>query len=105
MGQDEAVREIKERLDIVELVGDAVPLRKVGKNFRGLCPFHAEKTPSFYVSPDRQTFHCYGCGRGGDIFSFVMEKEGLTFPEALETLAERAGVQLAKRTAGRRSLS
>lgn len=105
MGQDEAVREIKERLDIVELVGDAVPLRKVGKNFRGLCPFHTEKTPSFYVSPERQTFHCYGCGRGGDIFSFVMEKEGLTFPEALETLAERAGVQLAKRTAGRRSLS
>jgi len=105
VSQDEAVREIKERIDIVELVGDVVPLRKVGKNFRGLCPFHAEKTPSFYVSPDRQTFHCYGCGRGGDIFSFVMEKEGLSFPEALETLAERAGVRLARRTGNRRSLS
>jgi DNA primase len=105
MGQDEAVREIKERLDIVELVGDVVPLRKVGKNFRGLCPFHSEKTPSFYVSPDRQTFHCYGCGRGGDLFSFVMEKEGLTFTEALEILAERAGVPLVRKTGNRRSLS
>lgn len=105
MGQDEAVRAIKERLDIVELVGDSVPLRKVGKNLRGLCPFHAEKTPSFYVSPERQTFHCYGCGRGGDIFSFLMEREGLSFPEALETLAERAGVEIHRGSPGKRSLS
>lgn len=105
MGQDEAVREIKERLDIVELVGDSVPLRKVGKNLRGLCPFHAEKTPSFYVSPERQTFHCYGCGRGGDIFSFVMEREGLSFPEAMEMLAERAGVEIRRSAVGKRNLS
>ena len=105
MGQDEAVREIKERLDIVELVGDSVPLRKVGKNLRGLCPFHAEKTPSFYVSPERQTFHCYGCGRGGDIFSFVMEREGLSFPEAMEMLAERAGVEIRRSAGGKRNLS
>ncbi len=105
MSQDEAVREIKERIDIVELVGDSVPLRKVGKNLRGLCPFHAEKTPSFYVSPERQTFHCYGCSRGGDIFSFLMEKEGLSFPEALELLAERAGVELRRNSGGKRSLS
>ncbi len=105
MGQDEAVREIKERLDIVELVGDSVPLRKVGKNLRGLCPFHAEKTPSFYVSPERQTFHCYGCGRGGDIFSFVMEREGLSFPEAMEMLAERAGVEIRRSASGKRNLS
>ena len=105
MGQDEAVREIKERLDIVEIVGDCVPLRKVGKNLRGLCPFHAEKTPSFYVSPERQTFHCYGCGRGGDIFSFLMEKEGLSFPEALEMLAARAGVEIRRSDPARRSLT
>lgn len=105
MGQDEAVREIKERLDIVELVGDSLSLRKVGKNLRGLCPFHAEKTPSFYVSPERQTFHCYGCGRGGDIFSFVMEREGLSFPEALEMLAERAGVEIRRSPGGKRNLS
>lgn len=104
MSQDEAVREIKERIDIVELVGDSVPLRKVGKNLRGLCPFHAEKTPSFYVSPERQTFHCYGCGRGGDIFAFMMDKEGLSFPEALEVLAERAGVEIRRRSGGKRSL-
>jgi len=105
MSQDEAVREIKQRLDIAELIGDSVPLRKVGKNLRGLCPFHTEKTPSFYVSPERQTFHCYGCGRGGDVFSFVMEKEGLSFPETLEILAARAGVEIRRTAPGKRSLS
>ena len=105
MSQDEAVREIKQRLDIAELIGDSVPVRKVGKNLRGLCPFHAEKTPSFYVSPERQTFHCYGCGRGGDVFSFVMEKEGLSFPETLEVLAARAGVEVRRAAPGKRSLS
>lgn len=88
------VQEIKERLDIVEVIGDYVRLRKVGKNFRGLCPFHNEKTPSFYVSPERQTFHCFGCGQGGDVFTFIMDVENLEFREALEVLAKRAGVEL-----------
>lgn len=88
------VRTIKDRLDIVEVIGDHVRLRKAGANFIGLCPFHDEKTPSFTVSPSRQTYHCFGCGRGGDVFSFVMEKESLDFREALEVLARRAGVTL-----------
>ena len=93
------VRRIKDRLDIVEVIGDYVRLRKAGNNFLGLCPFHEEKTPSFTVSPSRQTYHCFGCGQGGDLFSFVMEREGLSFREALEILAERAGVQLERGTA------
>lgn len=90
------VRQVKDRLDIVEVIGDHVRLRRAGANFIGLCPFHDEKTPSFNVSPSRQTYHCFGCGRGGDVFSFVMEKESLSFREALEALAQRAGVTLSK---------
>ncbi len=92
----DVVRQIKERLDIVELVGDYVVLRKVGRQFQGLCPFHKEKTPSFYVSPERQSYHCFGCGAGGDVFSFLMAQEGLDFPEARRILAQRAGVPLAE---------
>lgn len=90
----DAVRDIKDKLDIVDLIGDYVRLKKVGSNFRGLCPFHNEKTPSFYVSPERQTFHCFGCGQGGDIFTFLMLAENLEFKEVLEVLAEKAGVKL-----------
>ena len=92
------VREIKSRLDIADVIGDYVPLKKKGNSLWGLCPFHTEKTPSFSVSRERQTFHCFGCGKGGDIFSFVMELDGLAFPEALELLASRAGVTLSERT-------
>lgn len=88
------VDEIKSRLNIVDIIGERVVLKKAGRNFKGLCPFHTEKTPSFIVSPDRQTFHCFGCGKGGDILTFVMEFDHIDFTEALETLAERAGVKL-----------
>ncbi|MFP4481539.1 MAG: DNA primase [Thermovirgaceae bacterium] len=96
MARDE-IEEVRERLDIVEVIGDYLRLHRSGRNYRALCPFHSEKTPSFYVSPERQTWHCFGCGRGGDVFSFVMEQEGLSFPEALRLLADRAGVTLKAR--------
>ncbi|MDD4159375.1 MAG: DNA primase [Synergistaceae bacterium] len=88
------VREVKSRLDIAEVIGDYVVLRKSGQTYWGRCPFHNEKTPSFSVSPERQTFHCFGCGKGGDVYTFIMEIENLDFREALERLAERAGVKL-----------
>ena len=97
---NDEVRRIKERLDLVEVVGDYVKLRKAGKSFVGLCPFHQEKTPSFSVSRERQTYHCFGCGAGGDVFRFLMEMEGWTFPQALEVLSARTGVPLEHR--GRR---
>ena len=89
------VEEIKDRIDIVDFISSYVPLKKAGRTYKGLCPFHAEKTPSFVVFPHTQTWHCFGaCGTGGDIFSFLMRREGLDFSEALRRLAERAGVTL-----------
>lgn len=86
---------IKDRLDIVEVVGEYVALKRSGRYFKGLCPFHQEKTPSFIVSPDKGIWHCFGaCGEGGDVFSFVQKKEGVEFPEALKLLADRAGVEI-----------
>jgi len=91
------IDEIKNRLDIVEIVGDYVKLIRKGSRYWGCCPFHNEKTPSFSVSQEKQNFHCFGCGKGGDIFSFVQEMEHLDFRETLERLAERAGVKLEPR--------
>lgn len=91
------IDEIKSRLNIVDIIGERVTLKKAGRNLKGLCPFHSEKTPSFIVSPDRQTFHCFGCGKGGSAFDFIMLFEHIDFSEALETLAERTGVKLERR--------
>ena len=86
--------EVKARLPIEQVVGKYVPLKKAGRVFKGLCPFHNEKTPSFTVNPERGIYKCFGCGEGGDIFDFTMKLEGLSFPEALKLLAEQAGVEL-----------
>ncbi len=87
------IDEIKAKLDLVELIGEQVKLQRVGAQFRGLCPFHHDRNPSFYVTPERQFWICFGCGRKGDLINFVMEREGLEFKDALKVLAERAGVE------------
>lgn len=91
----DVIHEVKERVDIVEIIGGYVQLKKRGHSYVGLCPFHNEKTPSFTVSPEKQVFYCFGCGAGGDVLTFLMKREGLSFPEALAALAARAGVELA----------
>lgn len=103
------VEKIKEVSDIVDIVGESVVLRRAGRYYCGLCPFHAEKTPSFYVDPQRQIFHCFGCGAGGDVIKFVMQLRGLSFTEALEFLAERYNIsidtsQSRKTTSGKQQL-
>lgn len=96
MQEGNQIEEIKERVDIVQLIEKYVKLKQTGKNFSGLCPFHKEKTPSFIVSPDIQRYKCFGCGRSGDIFNFVQDIENIDFVEALEKLAKTAGVELKK---------
>ncbi|HEY9070089.1 MAG TPA: DNA primase [Candidatus Ozemobacteraceae bacterium] len=91
---DAVIAEVRGRIDIVQFVGEYVRLTHTGRTFKGLCPFHQEKTPSFYVVPDKQIFHCFGCSKGGDVFRFLMEAEHLTFPEAIRQLARRAGVAI-----------
>ena len=94
------VDQVRAAADIVKIVGDSVKLRKAGANFVGLCPFHQEKTPSFAVHPVKQIFHCFGCGVGGDVFKFVMLIENLTFPEALQRVAEKVGIRLKEPSGG-----
>lgn len=92
------IDDVKSRVDIFDLISEQVTLKRAGRNFSGLCPFHSEKTPSFIITPDRQTWHCFGaCATGGDIFSYVMKRENIEFGEALRILAQRAGVTLAER--------
>ncbi len=93
------IAEIKSKLPTIDVIGETVTLKRAGTVHKGLCPFHAEKTPSFIVTPERETWHCFGCGEHGDIFTFVMRRDGLDFREALERLAEKAGVELSERTA------
>jgi len=93
------IEQVRDRTDVVEVVGQYVDLKRAGTNYKGLCPFHQERTPSFIVSPERQTFHCFGCGKGGNVFRFLMEMDGVTFPEAVRALAEQAGVQVETRAA------
>ncbi|MBI4655017.1 MAG: DNA primase [Nitrospirae bacterium] len=90
------LEEIKNRLDIVDVISEYIPLKKAGQNHKGLCPFHTEKTPSFLVSPSKQIYHCFGCGNGGDVFTFLTQYENISFQEAVEILAKRAGVVLKK---------
>jgi DNA primase len=93
------VAEIKSKLPVIDVVGETVALKRAGSAYKGLCPFHAEKTPSFIVSPDRESWRCFGCGEGGDIFTFLMRRDGIDFREALSRLAEKAGVELSAQTA------
>ncbi|MEW6724501.1 MAG: DNA primase [Bacillota bacterium] len=89
---DEFIEEVRSRNDIVDVVSDYLPLKKAGRNYLGLCPFHHEKTPSFTVAPEKQIFHCFGCQTGGNVFKFIMLKEGVTFVEAVRLLADRVGL-------------
>ncbi len=91
---DDKIEEVRQRADIVEIIGAHVRLKRTGRNFVGLCPFHQEKTPSFSVNPERGFFHCFGCNTGGTVFNFIMKMEGLTFPEAVRSLADRYGIDL-----------
>jgi DNA primase len=100
MLSSEAKERVREAVDLVALVGEKVALRRAGRSWKGLCPFHAERTPSFTVNPDRQVWHCFGCGKGGDLFAWVTETEKVAFPEALRMLAERAGIELPKTARG-----
>ena len=96
------IEEVQNRSDIVEIISAYIPLKPAGKNYKALCPFHQEKTPSFMVSPERQIYNCFGCGEGGNVFSFLMKHEQLTFPEALKLLADKSGVRLPAEDADRR---
>src|SRR4030042_4136466 len=88
------IEEIRSSADIVDVISEFVQLRKRGKNFIGLCPFHQEKTPSFTVSEDKQIYHCFGCGNGGNVFKFLMEFKNISFVEAVQEIAEHFGISL-----------
>jgi len=99
----ETISEIQARCDIVDVISYHIPLKKTGKNFKCACPFHNENTPSFVVNPDKQIFHCFGCGVGGNIFSFIMEFEKIDFQEAVQVLGDRAGIPIKAERSGKKS--
>jgi DNA primase len=101
---DEVIDQLRDRVDVVALVGRFVTLKKSGRSYKGLCPFHDEKTPSFNVNPDRQMFHCFGCREGGNAITFLMKMENLTFPEAVRALAGEYGIEVPETDAGERGL-
>ena len=94
------IDEIRDRTDIVAVISEHVVLKQAGKNFKGLCPFHSEKTPSFSVSPEKRIYHCFGCGAGGNAYKFLMETQSISFPDAIKLLAERTGIPLPRNTSG-----
>src|SRR2546428_5483779 len=96
----ETIEQVAAANDIVEVIGTYFPLKRAGASFKALCPFHQEKTPSFHVSPQRQTFHCFGCGAGGSLVRFVMEYEHVDFPAAVRKLAARVGILVAEERGG-----
>src|SRR5262249_31742296 len=99
-GFADAKQEVLRATDVVSLIEQYVPLVRAGRAYKALCPFHQEKTPSFHVSPDRQTWKCFGCGKGGNVIDFVIEREGVDFKTALRVLADRAGIRLPERRPG-----
>jgi DNA primase len=102
---DQIIQQIRDRVDLVELIGRFVTLKKAGRNYKGLCPFHGEKTPSFNVSPDRQAYYCFGCQEGGNAITFLMKIENLSFPEAARALAEQHGIEIPQTGGGERGLA
>src|SRR5687768_10152384 len=102
---NEDIDQVRERADIVEVIGERVRLKRAGRQFRGLCPFHEENTPSLYVDPDKKVYHCHGCHAGGSVFTFLEQAEGLSFPEAVESLAQKYGVEMRETTRGRKGPS
>src|SRR5437899_4601853 len=99
---EEAIRRVRERASLTEVVSDVVTLRRRGRSFIGLCPFHAEKTPSFTVSEERGFYHCFGCGEHGDVFTFVMKTQSLPFPDAVRRVALRFGIPVPEEAGGPR---
>ncbi len=96
MNNQRIIEDIKTQTDIVDLISNYVDIKKTGSNYKALCPFHSERTPSFVVNPEKQIFHCFGCGEGGDIISFIMKQEGLSFIESVHLLAEKAGIKISR---------
>ena len=97
---DQTIEEIRSRTDIVQVIGERVPLKRAGSAWKACCPFHHEKTPSFHVNPQRQRYHCFGCGEDGDVFKFLVQHDGMTFPDALRYLADKCGVEIVEEDDG-----